>query len=352
MNEKTKTDLYVEHINKHIIPFIDYSKLQSSYKTDMVYAKGILNSLHTAMVEVYGSNYIDEYDSDGGYVVIPGVVEGKKAGDMAIALLTFDLLSSGEHCGTSFLCEHGAITQGEAIESPVVKKTVNALCPYNYCYTALIADDIHVNNDGLPEKLKEILADFQNHDVILSGNKLIQSNNLTNSDTGISEVYLSEQEFKKKIKELLPNANEKAIECFVTYANELDADEIRSKDALYSDVYVAYNLAAHKYGIDTTTQAFKINEKFCLNPWEILEATQLVKAGVSTDEIISKAVNEALDLHTDEFEAMELGLKALKAGTLKLPSSAENPVVPEKNYNEAKEPKKHKSRQKKRGQEL
>lgn len=42
MSEKNGIDRFMEYINNHILPFIDYGSLQVSYDTDMVYAKGVL----------------------------------------------------------------------------------------------------------------------------------------------------------------------------------------------------------------------------------------------------------------------------------------------------------------------
>ena len=97
MDGKTNTDQFVEYINKNILPFIDYTALQASYDTDMAHAKGVLNWLHKAMIAEYGSEHLDEYDGDEGFVVIPGIVRGRETGKICLALLDIDLSSSGEH---------------------------------------------------------------------------------------------------------------------------------------------------------------------------------------------------------------------------------------------------------------
>ena len=51
----SKLEQYIDYINEHILPFIDYEALDRSYQTvEKEYAKGILNLLHTAMLEQYG----------------------------------------------------------------------------------------------------------------------------------------------------------------------------------------------------------------------------------------------------------------------------------------------------------
>jgi hypothetical protein len=174
MNDKSTTDKYIDYINKRILPFIDYSKLQASYDTDMVYAKGILNRLHEAMVKVYGSEQFDSEDGDDGFVVIPGVLRGRENGKVCLALLDIDLSSAGEHWGTAFIVGRGVISQNEAYSrdggeaAAEMKKAIAPYGAYSYCYTADIPADIHVSTDSTPEALRSILKDFRNHRALLT----------------------------------------------------------------------------------------------------------------------------------------------------------------------------------------
>jgi len=87
---KNKCDTFIELINENIMPRIDYEALQQSYGTaDKSYAKGILNHLHEAMVKAYGGDTLHpDYDGDmeDNFVVIPGVVQGRKTGNISLAL--------------------------------------------------------------------------------------------------------------------------------------------------------------------------------------------------------------------------------------------------------------------------
>jgi hypothetical protein len=168
MNEKSPIEQYIENINENILPFIDYDKLQESYSSDMVYAKGILNSLHEAMIESYGGIQLDEDSGEDGFVVIPGVVRGKESGNIALALLDLDLSSSGEHWGTSFLGKHGVVSQNEDAGTPAMKDIRSAIGSYDYCYSAEISGDIHINKSALPKELKAVLNDFRQHKADLS----------------------------------------------------------------------------------------------------------------------------------------------------------------------------------------
>jgi len=137
----------------------------------MVYAKGILNRLHEAMVAVYGSERLGEQDGDDGFVVIPGVLCGRDSKNTCLALFELDLSSSGEHWGTDYLCKYGVISQNgnsasannNYILSSEVREVNAAYLPYDYCYTAVIPGDIHVNSALLPDEMKSVLNDFRNY---------------------------------------------------------------------------------------------------------------------------------------------------------------------------------------------
>lgn len=167
----SKLDQYIDYINAHILPFIDYNELDRSYQTgEKEYAKGILNRLHTAMLEQYGDTQLicGHGDMQEEYAVVPGVVQGKKTGEIAIALLGIDLLSSGEHCQTEFLCKYGVVSQGNSDLPKALSGEITArYLPYDYCYTADIPGDIHISKRNLPEGIKEILQTFQEHTIEL-----------------------------------------------------------------------------------------------------------------------------------------------------------------------------------------
>lgn len=171
----SKLDQYIDYINTHILPFIDYNELDRSYRTEeKAYAKGILNRLHTAMLEQYGDTRLacGHGDMQEEYAVVPGVIQGKKTGEIAIVLLGIDLLSSGEHCQTEFLCKYGVVSQGNSDLPKALADEITAkYLPYDYCYTADIAGDIHISKDKLPDGIKEIMQTFQEHTAELLHNE-------------------------------------------------------------------------------------------------------------------------------------------------------------------------------------
>ncbi|MCL2392933.1 MAG: hypothetical protein FWC66_10085, partial [Oscillospiraceae bacterium] len=145
---------------------------------------------------------------------------------------------------------------------------------------------------------------------------------------------MNKHEFAGKMKELFPDGSDKAISKLITYAHELEASETYSKDDFFGESYVAYNLAAHKFGVDAAMQVLKVCEESCFNPWEIIDATRLVAEGVSPDKLMDKAVEGTLNFVPRESDEMEAGLEALKIGTLKIPKPNEKPSFGEESFME------------------
>ena len=168
MDEKNKADQYAGYLNSHILPFIDYTELQASYASDMVYAKGILNRLHEALVDSYGSEMLDPSHEDQEFVMVPGILRGRKNGDLCIALFDLDLTSSGEHWGTVYLCGHGTVSMADVNDDSAAIEMNKKYIPFDYCYTATIPFDIHVDKNRLPEEIKQALKDFRNHHAVLT----------------------------------------------------------------------------------------------------------------------------------------------------------------------------------------
>ena len=214
--DDNKTELYVNYINSHILPFVDYNELLRSYMTDWAYAKGILNRLHIAMTEVFGSDRLDAEMSDDGIVVIPGVLRNRDTGIMCLTLLTIDLTSSGEHWGTSYLCKYGVVPQdGEFISlrgtlESATKEMNNSFIPYDYGYTAIIPCDIHVRKSTLPEEIQSVLSDFRNYSADLLYDEAADKQEIIGRvffANGEQFSYIDADEYIKVIKEELPYRN-------------------------------------------------------------------------------------------------------------------------------------------------
>ncbi len=145
---------YIERLNRDVFPQIKYDVLQASYGTaDKSYAKEILQQMHDAFAEIYGTDELE----DGLYemVAMPAVIKGIKTDEICIGLVDIDLSSSGEHYDTVFLTEKGVVAHSDDDISRACTDFLNAkYSPYEYYYTIGIENDIHVDFENVPEDVQ------------------------------------------------------------------------------------------------------------------------------------------------------------------------------------------------------
>lgn len=163
---------YSDYIERNILPFIDYQKLQFSYQTkDMEYAKGIFNLLHQAMLKIYGSDLftysIDHSGNTVELILIPGVVAGPEGICLALVMSDFNGTVSSAELLTEFGCcsldsnNHMLPRQIKKIKE-VAQRYTPYICGYAVHFTQ---DDYKMNT--LPEKLQELLINFRESKVRL-----------------------------------------------------------------------------------------------------------------------------------------------------------------------------------------
>lgn len=149
--------VYIDKLNKDILPDIDYKKLHESCKShDKQYAKEILKSLHDAFLEVYKTDYLtaSEYE----FVLVPAVIQAGKTGDISLGIVTLDIDSSGEHWGTIFFTDKGLIDDHAQNLSNVQKDYIRTnYIPYKYWYTVEVERDHHVDFENAPEEIRAML---------------------------------------------------------------------------------------------------------------------------------------------------------------------------------------------------
>lgn len=164
-NQLDKIDEYIEKINETVLSKISYDRLQADYKTaEKAYAKSVLNALHNAAVEVYGTDYLQE-DGNLEYVLLPGIIQSKATGNLCIGLLEIDLLSSGEHCGTDFLTRYGCVNQSDSEMPGKVKHYLHDMYgSYDYAYTVRLENDIHIDPRRFSPEIREMLDTFKNYE--------------------------------------------------------------------------------------------------------------------------------------------------------------------------------------------
>ena len=303
MEGKNPTNRYVDYINSYILPFIDYYKLQYSYSTDMVYAKGILNRLHEAMIKVYGSERLDIDDTEDGFVIIPAVVRGSESKNICIALIQLDLSSSGEHWSTDFLCKYGVISQdgnsvmqnNNKISMSEFKEIKSMYIPYDYCYTAAIPCDIHVDRARLPEVLKSVLQDFRNHKAELQfEHEELQGESASALVDAIGH-QMDEKSFERWMSALLPGITTEDLKNLFAYAKELEEGETISASDYFKQTFVEFGLLTRQHGQEDAQQILEVFKTFTLNPWEIRDAADSIRSGVPIENIGKMAVDTGFD---------------------------------------------------------
>ena len=140
-----------------ILEEVDFEKLlESANGQDQSYAMDTLKQLHQAFVDTYGTDCIT--DSDLGFIDVPAVIRGRKAGEVFLGLVTIDLESSGEHWNTQFIMEDGVVDQ-ENCDKTARWNTefFYRVGGYDYWYTPEIPGDIHVNFESIPHKVETLL---------------------------------------------------------------------------------------------------------------------------------------------------------------------------------------------------
>ena len=171
---------YIDYINKNILPYIDYNRLQESYGTeDKSYAKMTLYTLHEAARQIYGPALFCHGGLD--FALVPGVISSRENGNVCLALLGIDLMSSGEHCSTDFLTQYGVVSQGHVEDKGIQTFMKEKYGAYHYGYTLDIAGDIHVRPGDLPQEIREILSTFEAHAAELT-DRILQDENEADED--------------------------------------------------------------------------------------------------------------------------------------------------------------------------
>ena len=77
---------FIDKVNT-ILEEVDFAKLvKSANSQDQTYAQDTLKQLHQAFVDTYGTDCIT--DRELGFIDVPAVIRGRKAGDVFLGLVT------------------------------------------------------------------------------------------------------------------------------------------------------------------------------------------------------------------------------------------------------------------------
>ena len=149
-------DKYYDAVHRDIFADVDLDRFsEECVSGNDAYITEILGQLHDKFAEIYGT---DDLNGLVGYVQVPAIVESEMTGNYYPALVTLDLESSGEHCGTCVLSYFGAVEQGDCELGEDENQFLKDLIPYRYWYTVNCDRDIHVNMAECPEHIRDIIA--------------------------------------------------------------------------------------------------------------------------------------------------------------------------------------------------
>ena len=147
---------FIDRVNT-ILEDVDFAKLHKSANGhDQTYAMDTLKQLHQAFVDTYGTDCVT--DRSLGFIDVPAVIRGRKAGEIFLGLVTVDLEGSGEHWNTNFFMEDGVADQSSIGEgNQWTADFLRRIGVYDYWYTPEIPCDIHVNFEYIPHRVEDLL---------------------------------------------------------------------------------------------------------------------------------------------------------------------------------------------------
>ena len=147
---------FISKVNT-ILEDVDFEKLlESANGRDQSYAMDTLKQLHQTFVDTYGTDCIT--DRELGFIDVPAVIRGRKAGEVFLGLVSLDLESSGEHWNTQFFMEDGVVDQANCDKTARWNtEFFYRVGVYDYWYTPEIPGDIHVNFESIPHKVETLL---------------------------------------------------------------------------------------------------------------------------------------------------------------------------------------------------
>ena len=120
---------------------------------------------------------------------------------------------------------------------------------------------------------------------------------------------MQKEQFEARIKELLPNMTEQAMDKWEDYAQYLVEEEEETSDFFYDAVYVELCLIKQHQGEQTATSLFNYGEHFVFNYFELLGAAALLTDGWALDKIRDYVIKSDCDPTQEEYEESQNALR-------------------------------------------
>ena len=120
---------------------------------------------------------------------------------------------------------------------------------------------------------------------------------------------MQKEQFETRIKELLPNMTEQALDKWEDYAQYLLEEEEETSDFFYDAVYVELCLIKQHQGEQTATSLFNYGEHFVFNYFELRGAAALLTDGWALDKIRDFVIKSDCDPTQEEYEESQNALR-------------------------------------------
>lgn len=120
---------------------------------------------------------------------------------------------------------------------------------------------------------------------------------------------MQKEQFEARIKELLPNMTEQAMDKWEDYAQYLLEEEEETSDFFYDAVYVELCLIKQHQGEQTATSLFNYGEHFVFNYFELRGAAALLTDGWALDKIRDFVIKSDCDPTQEEYEESQNALR-------------------------------------------
>ena len=120
---------------------------------------------------------------------------------------------------------------------------------------------------------------------------------------------MQKEQFEARIKELLPNMTEQAMDKWEDYAQYLVEEEEETSAFFYDAVYVELCLIKQHQGEQTATSLFNYGEHFVFNYFELRGAAALLTDGWALDKIRDYVIKSDCDPTQEEYEESQNALR-------------------------------------------
>ena len=120
---------------------------------------------------------------------------------------------------------------------------------------------------------------------------------------------MQKEQFEARIKELLPNMTEQAMDKWEDYAQYLVEEEEETSDFFYEAAYVELCLIKQHQGEQTATSLFNYGEHFVFNYFELRGAAALLTDGWALDKIRDYVIKSDCDPTQEEYEESQNALR-------------------------------------------